>query len=1104
MKSDRKERLIKQLEHRLDRLLCLTRATRHRVLEHARGRLTASKIAAYIQERVAFLERWIAPVDHPAFLEVCRELGPIRTRNELQRRLGVRSSTAPGWLDVAVKFHRDKPRWMFFASNAWVLQFQEATANERAVGLLKVADALDVMGRSDAAASLLEGHLGVTAADYDDPTGLANHLREAKAGLMPDNAAGLVGTLANALVSVGRLDAAVSLLEGYLGLTGAIYDDREGLAGRLRASTVALTPDDADLLVLSLADALRLRGNFDNSLALLENRIAGKSPGLTEHSYDDPAGMVNHLRVMSAGLPPDSPARLILALHFTFGGVGRTCPTVSELKHRLNRIDASFADPAALGNRLRDQTTGVITKYWAGQVSTWADILSSVGRFEAAASLLNGFLGLTDAVGDDLTGMGKHLKKVTTGLEPDDVALLVWRLAEALREAGRAEEGVRLLNIYMITFQPLDDAPKPSPGAVVLILDRWFYWSGVYDPQRAQQTAHKVFPYLRHALRRPGMSLDDRKRRVQLVRDLRLTLGKLAYFWAECADDPGEVRQWLLTAQVWDAELGQRVLLERFLLGRVLYAGDDGAREPATRWPFTGREPADCEPPGASQTLAAFGAEVGGDAAPTGIQTPLAAVGIHPPWLAEAERCVNRGLDEPALARALGPDTLLLRLSVSTSTFDERLQWAATRSDGERLEVVAHGAGQFGDRSRLAWAVARHDLRIALAYLSPDVTRKLLVRLGRAYGGGALLMPDRDEGLLRDDTGDLVSQLGRDHEGFGNRFEAVCTPLMKPGPDLADQWRATLEALVRTAGRPVRDLAPLNAATAEYLAEVGFVCDLGTLAEHLEPGLDVVVQADDVLHAVPVAHLGVSGKPLWEQVRSVRASLSVLLDVVQRRIEQEHEGEVPSSRRLMTVSWVRPGDPVRHATQRLHREQQELASPSRFDLEWRGAAEDPTATPGTLFRGIDGGPLRALTVCGHGDERRAGVRLAGAGEGERLWSGQGRDLGGVEWLLLVSCSVGRVQGSSERDVEGLCVELALHRCRSVLAAKWPVEGLQATAVAGRVLEEYLGLRRQFDAGQLGPDLSDARLRSLALNRARQWLGPDYLNTLAAFELYGLG
>ena len=115
------------------------------------------------------------------------------------------------------------------------------------------------------------------------------------------------------------------------------------------------------------------------------------------------------------------------------------------------------------------------------------------------------------------------------------------------------------------------------------------------------------------------------------------------------------------------------------------------------------------------------------------------------------------------------------------------------------------------------------------------------------------------------------------------------------------------------------------------------------LAEHLGAWLDVVVQADDVLHAVPVVHLEVAGRPLWQQVRSVRASLSVLLDVLQRQIEQERRDDVPASHRLITVSWAEPGDPVRNATQRLHREQQALAGPEQFGLEWRVAAEDPPA-----------------------------------------------------------------------------------------------------------------------------------------------------------------
>jgi hypothetical protein len=111
MRNESKERLLRKLEQRLGRLRCLAWTTRHQVLTHARAHLTASKIAAYIDDRVVFLERWIAPVDHPAFLEVCRELGPIRTSEEL-RRLGLRSSDAFDWLQAGLRSRVYAPGWV--------------------------------------------------------------------------------------------------------------------------------------------------------------------------------------------------------------------------------------------------------------------------------------------------------------------------------------------------------------------------------------------------------------------------------------------------------------------------------------------------------------------------------------------------------------------------------------------------------------------------------------------------------------------------------------------------------------------------------------------------------------------------------------------------------------------------------------------------------------------------------------------------------------------------------------------------------------------------------------------------------------------------------
>src|SRR5205823_488246 len=131
---------------------------------------------------------------------------------------------------------------------------------------------------------LLEGRLGLTDADYDDPTGLGKHLRETTAGLAPDNAANLVQTLAGALGSGGRAGAAVVLLEGRLGLTDADYDDPAGLGKHLRETTAGLAPNTAASLVRTLAAALRSAGRSRSAVVLLEGRL-----GLTDADYDDPA-----------------------------------------------------------------------------------------------------------------------------------------------------------------------------------------------------------------------------------------------------------------------------------------------------------------------------------------------------------------------------------------------------------------------------------------------------------------------------------------------------------------------------------------------------------------------------------------------------------------------------------------------------------------------------------------------------------------------------------------------------------------------------------------------------------------------------------------------
>jgi hypothetical protein len=188
----------------------------------------------------------------------------------------------------------------------------------------------------------------------------------------------------------------------------------------------------------------------------------------------------------------------------------------------------------------------------------------------------------------------------------------------------------------------------------------------------------------------------------------------------------------------------------------------------------------------------------------------------------------------------------------------------------------------------------------------------------------------------------------------------------------------------------------------------------------------------------------------------------------------------------------------------LHHGQRNLAR--QYGLEWHPAGDSPEGRVATLCRWIESGAYRIVTPCGHGgefmvgDQVRMGLQLA-----DGHWDGRGGDLSSAELLLILSCLVGRLQGSVAAAVEGLGIELLRHRARSAIACRWPVSVPLGVAAANEIAAQYLALRQEFDnAG--GGDLTSARLRARALNLARESLlasGDRFLNTIAAMDLWGL-
>jgi hypothetical protein len=468
------------------------------------------------------------------------------------------------------------------------------------------------------------------------------------------------------------------------------------------------------------------------------------------------------------------------------------------------------------------------------------------------------------------------------------------------------------------------------------------------------------------------------------------------------------------------------------------------------------------------------------------------------PFASRFEDLVHRGLDEAGVAESLGPTGLLLRV-----TFDPegRLVWGALRNEGQRLGLAGFGAGAPGDLQRLRWASAQHDFSMGFLHW---MTRMRSLPPLRSAGRKALLAALQDLAEASEPGARVaeVSQTLSDRlqekaaASLLRLLKVLTWPLSEAGSDpLGVEELHAAERFVAGIDRPPQGRDTIDAVTADYLRRVTEIWDLSSLGASLTLDTDLVVQGDDALHAVPVAWLPRGGVPLYRRVRTVRASLAPQLDALLEEIDREGSAGQDEPR-LLSISYFHPEDQARKGAQWLHHGHMRLAE--RFGAVSVAGADEKTGTVGSIRAALEQHhSFATASICGHGDFERAGILLGGEGGEEVLWQGQGCDLAGVDWLLLVSCSIGRASRTGDLDVEGFCVQLAVHRARSVLACRWPVLAVEAAAFANEAVRQYLELEGQPERRACAV----AAARRAVCEGERPLVG---LNTAAAFEMYGLG
>lgn len=988
--------------------------------------------------------------------------------------------------------------------------------------VLTLTGTLGMLRRTMDGLRVLEVFLGVTETDYQDLRGLATKLR-LRLSTTPDQFGvtllfGLIGALHN----VGRAWESIGLLRADLGLVPPdIHTSPERRTAEFTRAVSwrldPLSPDAAamylNLLVLSLDEL----GVGDDGLPVLARFV-----GLRDKDYASRDAIEAAVRPWLDQLTaPVNGVLAIAALAAALDSAGHGDRCLALIEWHVGVDPADYRDVDTLAARWQAVRTGPVPDVGLTLWRVWGDTLVSEGRPADALAVIEADSGLRAADLDDPDRFGPKLRDRLSAAQVDTAAAYVLSLVSDLAELGRSAAAARVAEWYLRSHTNLWSVPEDGDPAVRHVVPLLTHW---LDHRRGEQAdiawwlCEQVVGYLRASMLFPETTIHDRKEFIGYVEDLRVHVRRLGI-------DAGSVteEQRLLQAQLWDAELGQRLLFEQFVLTTVRPIAP--SEEPLDHWPLRTPEPVGfaghlpdpdaCRDEDMRRLLGARRQP----------RIPVVQVAEEVPlqdrWLAEIETTLRAGVTPALLGTAMGAHGVLVRAGFRP---DGALFWVAIRADGDDLRLVAAGAGAEGDRLRLRWTSFRHDVGLLLTsgaaqlagrrapndpaiptaggHLAAVLARcldTLLSALDHRIGAGDWYRAAEPALAALDESTIAVD------EALAGRIGTLCAETAGTGdaPGWARALRAELRALAGTVATyrnadTATVMDRIDDVTRDYLREVAGIWDLSPLVGRLDRDADLLFQLEDVLQSVPVAHLPCGGTPLYTRVRSTRVSLSLLLTILQARVEAEFATDAP---RLLALShFGDDGDRAAagsYATW-LHHGQRWLARDN--DATCLNAAERPRGAAGALQAALArNGEFQVVTVCGHGSAGDAGVVLA-----DGLWRGDGCDWRSVNLLILASCSVGRLEQVADRDVEGLCVRLALHRARSVLACRWPVIAPQAIAFANEVVACYLRLRKE--------NPGDPGLRARAVNEARhRFLHGDVsvpgeivrLNTVAAFELFGL-
>lgn len=444
-----------------------------------------------------------------------------------------------------------------------------------AVGL-KLATTLGHGERTSDALVVVEVLLHLHRDDYSNMNRLTQILRTPPNGIDQDGWLGAISFLFWLLDQSGRKVEAITIFEATFEIEKSDYSSAVRLRNKVRL------PIGDKFSGLVIAGTLVSLGLFSGALTLLEYFLEIQS----DH-YRDPGLWIETQMNVRSRTPGELYDIGLIMLMSTLVIGDRIQDAMACLMNDTGLAPGDLAIAERVANCLQERCRGMPPNAAGRYIFAVSLVLSRADLAGAAISALEADTQLKTLDWEDLVALSAALDERLRELSPTTRSMFLFQVFSSLSETGHARKAALLVDAYVRALSPLagrEEDPFLAP-ILCVFFEIWLdYWA--QDPSRNPvELCRRLVPYLHVALAQQGVWLRDRESFIREVGKLRRRIVQTGLYWAIEETDPARRAELQRTVLVWDLELAQRLLVERFLLSE-LPAVPLGALPICGAWPL--------------------------------------------------------------------------------------------------------------------------------------------------------------------------------------------------------------------------------------------------------------------------------------------------------------------------------------------------------------------------------------------------------------------------------------------------------------------------------------------------------------------------------------